>query len=139
LHVRRWYSHHFLAFLDEIARVRLNGKADDIQMRVVFGVRFAGRLVNQLLTHRSILRANTMATGRCESGKACLAFSSTSAAKSSRVAFCLSANASTIASADSDNDLAGGRMFFSCTVRLPSSRNTGLRRNTSSIRSTNEP
>ena len=56
-----------------------------------------------------------------------------------KVAFCPSAKASTIASADSDRDLAGGRMFFNRTVRFPSSRSTGLFRNTSIIRSTNEP
>src|SRR5260370_33840209 len=37
------------------------------------------------------------------------------------------------ASADNDSDLAGGRMLYSVTVRLPSSRRTGLRRSTSHI------
>ena len=57
LHVSRRHAHHLIAFLDEVARVGLDGKANDIQVRVLFGVGFAGCFIDQLLAHRSVLRA----------------------------------------------------------------------------------
>ena len=77
----------------------------------------------------------TSATGLAESARALPFFSAASWMASCNVGDCPGAVASTSASAESESVLAGGRMFFSARVRLPSSRSSGLLRRISSIRS----
>ena len=127
-----------VALLDQLARVRLDREADDVEVRVALRVRLARGLVDELLADRAVLRAEDDGDGSPRRGQR----SSVSAATRLSELRQSVSDARAVhhdASADSDSVFAGGRTFRSVTVFPPPTCSTGDLRSTSIMRSTKEP